>query len=99
ITSLPMYLNSNRDGFKTLDNVTNSDKIAMTAIKVSIPAIAMQMVAAEKYGLKDAAHYDRFTISMTHPDGVIALLGRSGAISAHFTSPPFHQRERKDPLI
>src|SRR5215469_12515879 len=33
---------------------------------------------------------------MTHPDGVIALLSGSGAITAHFTSPPFHQRERKD---
>jgi NitT/TauT family transport system substrate-binding protein len=30
---------------------------------------------------------------------VVALLGGSGAISAHFTSPPFHQRERKDPHI
>src|SRR5204863_5979147 len=34
-----------------------------------------------------------------HPDGVIALLGGSGAIDAHFTSPPFHQRERKDPKV
>ena len=99
ITSLPMYLNTNRDSFKTLENVTSSDKIALTAIKVSIPAIVMQMYAAEKYGLKDATHFDRYTVSMTHPDGVVALLGGSGAISAHFTSPPFHQRERKDPHI
>ena len=99
ITSLPMYLNTSRDGFKTLDNVTGTDKIAMTAIKVSIPAIVMQMYAAEKYGLKDATRFDRYTVSMTHPDGVVALLGGSGAISAHFTSPPFHQRERKDPHI
>jgi len=99
ITSLPMYLNTSRDGFKTLDNVTGTDKIAMTAIKVSIPAIVMQMYAAEKYGLKDATRFDRYTVSMTHPDGVVALLGGSGAISAHFTSPPFHQRERMDPHI
>jgi NitT/TauT family transport system substrate-binding protein len=36
---------------------------------------------------------------MTHPDGVIALLSGSGSVNAHFTSPPFHQRERKDPRI
>ena len=36
---------------------------------------------------------------MTHPDGVIAMLGGSGAITAHFTSPPFHQREKKDPKV
>jgi NitT/TauT family transport system substrate-binding protein len=71
----------------------------MTAIKVSIPAIIMQMYAAEKYGAADATRFDRYTVSMTHPDGVVALLGGSGAISAHFTSPPFHQRERKDPHV
>ncbi len=30
---------------------------------------------------------------------MIALLSGSSAIDAHFTSPPFHQRERKDPRI
>jgi NitT/TauT family transport system substrate-binding protein len=98
ITSLPMYLNTRGD-LKSLDAVTDSDKIAVTAIKVSIPAIVMQMYAAEKYGLAEATRFDKYTVSMTHPDGVIALLGGSGAISAHFTSPPFHQRERKDPRV
>jgi len=59
----------------------------------------MQMYAAEKYGLAEATRFDNHTVSMTHPDGVIALLGGSGAISAHFTSPPFHQRERKNPRV
>jgi len=36
---------------------------------------------------------------MTHPDGVVALISGSGAISAHFTSPPFHQREIEDPRV
>jgi NitT/TauT family transport system substrate-binding protein len=99
IASLPMYLNTSRDRLKTLDDVNSADKIAVTAIKVSIPAIVMQMYAAEKYGIADATHFDRYTVSMTHPDGVVALLGGSGAISAHFTSPPFHQRERKDSHI
>src|SRR5690606_7354548 len=36
---------------------------------------------------------------MTHPDGVVALLSGSGGVTAHFTSPPFHQREIADPSI
>ena len=84
---------------KKLEDFTDADKIAVTAIKVSIPAIVMQMYAAEKYGLPEATRFDKYTVSMTHPDGVMALLGGSGAISAHFTSPPFHQRERKDPRV
>ena len=85
-----------RGNLKKLEDFTDADKIAVTAIKVSIPAIVMQMYAAEKYGLPEATRFDKYTVSMTHPDGVVALLGGSGAISAHFTSPPFHQRERKD---
>jgi len=99
MTSLPMYLNTRSDRLKILDDVTEKDKIAMTAIKVSIPAIVMQMYAKEKYGPAETTRFDKFTVSMTHPDGVIAMLAGSGAVDAHFTSPPFHQRERKDPRI
>jgi NitT/TauT family transport system substrate-binding protein len=99
MTSLPMYLNTTNANLKTLDDFTEKDKIALTAIKVSIPAIVMQMYAAGKYGFSEATRFDKYTVSMTHPDGVVALLGGSGAISAHFTSPPFHQRERKDPRV
>lgn len=99
MTSLPMYLNTTAAHFKKLDDVTDKDKIALTAIKVSIPAIVMQMYARQHYGEAEAMRFDKYTVGMAHPDGVIALLGGSGAISAHFTSPPFHQRERKDPKV
>lgn len=99
MTSLPMYLNTRADHIKTLEDFTDQDKIAVTAIKVSIPAIIMQMYAMNKYGPSDVARYDKYTVTMTHPDGLVALMSGSGAISAHFTSPPFHQRERKDPKI
>lgn len=99
MTSLPMYLNTTAPHLKKLDDVTDKDKIAVTAIKVSIPAIVMQMYARQHYGEAQAMRFDKYTVSMTHPDGVVALLGGSGAINAHFTSPPFHQRERKDPKV
>jgi sulfonate transport system substrate-binding protein len=73
--------------------------VAVTAIKVSIPSLVMQMYARDRYGLSEVTRFDKFTVSMTHPDGVVALLSGSNAISAHFTSPPFHQRERKDAQV
>lgn len=99
MTSLPMYLNTKAAHLKQLDDVTDQDKIALTAIKVSIPAIVMQMYAEQKYGAAEATRFDKYTVSMTHPDGVIALLSGSAGITAHFTSPPFHQRERRDPAV
>jgi NitT/TauT family transport system substrate-binding protein len=97
MSSMPMYLNTRADHLKKLDDVTDKDKIAVTAIKVSIPSIIMQMYAKQKYG--QPARFDKFTVTMTHPDAVIALLAGSSAIDAHFTSPPFAQREKKDPRV
>jgi NitT/TauT family transport system substrate-binding protein len=99
MTSLPMYLNTRASHLRTLDDLREGDKIAVTAIKVSIPALVMQMYAAKKYGAGEATRFDRYTVSMTHPDAVVALLSGAAGISAHFASPPFHQRERRDPKI
>jgi sulfonate transport system substrate-binding protein len=99
MTSLPMYLNTRSPKLKKLDDITARDRIAVTSIKVSIPSLVMQMFARHKYGTGDVDHYDKFTVTMTHADGVVALLSGSGAIDAHFTSPPFAQRELKDPRI
>ncbi len=99
MSSMPMYLNTRTDHLKKLDDLTEKDKIAVTSIKVSIPSIIMQMIAAQKYGLPQAFRYDRYTVTMTHPDAVIALLAGSNAVDAHFSSPPFAQREKKDPRM
>ena len=99
MTSLPMYLNTHAPHLRTVDDLRDGDKIAVTAIKVSIPAIVMQMYAAAQYGAADATRFDKYTVSMTHPDAVVALLSGAAGISAHFASPPFHQRERRDPKI
>jgi len=99
ISSQPMYLNTNSENFKSLDEVTEADKIAVTAIKISIPAITMQMYAREKYGEAETFRFDPYTVAMKHPDGVAALLSGAAGITAHYTSPPFHQREIKDPKI
>lgn len=99
MTSLPMYLNTRAPHLRSLDDLTERDKIAVTAPNVSIPAIVMQMYARERYGADETFRFDRYTVARSHPDGAIALLSGSGDINAHFTSPPFHQREIADPSI
>jgi len=99
LSALPMYLNTRAAHLESIDDIREGDKIALTAIKVSIPAIIMQMYAAERYGADNATRFDPYTVSMTHPDGVITMLAASSDVTAHYTSPPFHQRERRDPNI
>ena len=99
MTSIPMYLNTKAPHLKSLKDLAPTDKIAVTAVKVSIPAIIMQMQALKEDGKANYAKYDPYTVSLTHPDGVIALLSGKSEVTAHFTSPPFHQRERRDPTV
>ncbi len=99
ISSMPMLLNARTAQLKSLDAVTPAQKIAVTSVKVSIPSIVMQMYAQKKYGKDQTFRFDPSTVPMAHPDALIALLSGSGAIVGHWASPPFGQRELKDPAI
>jgi NitT/TauT family transport system substrate-binding protein len=99
ISSQPMYLNTSAPHLKSIDDISGKDKVAVTAIKISIPALVMQMYAREKYGASETFRFDPSTVAMKHPDGLVALVSGSGGVTAHYTSPPFHQRERKNPNI
>jgi NitT/TauT family transport system substrate-binding protein len=99
LSSIPLYLNTRATHLNKLEDLNDRDKVAVTAVKVSLTSIVMQMYALEKYGVSEAYRFDRYTVGMSHPDGVVAMLSRNPDITAHFTSPPFHQQERKDPTI
>ena len=66
MSSLPMYLNTTNPALTSIDDLTATDKIAVTAVKVSIPSINMQMYAAERHGAAEAFRFDRYTVTMTH---------------------------------
>jgi NitT/TauT family transport system substrate-binding protein len=94
ISSMPMFLNTNVDHIKKLEDFTPADKMAVTGVKVSIPSIIMQMYAkANGAKDKDVYRYDPFTVSMGHPDAVVAL--SSKGVAAHYASSPFHEIEMK----
>lgn len=99
MSSMPMYLNARAPHLKTIDDLTPTDKIAVTSVKVSIPSIIMQMYARQKYGPKEVFRFDPNTVSMTHPDALIALVSGNTSVAAHYASIPFHQREIKDRAI
>jgi len=99
MSSMPMYLNTHAEHLRALDDIRDDEKISVTAVKVSIPAIIMQMYARKKYGAAETFRFDKYTVSMQHPDGVVALLSGNKQITSHYASPPFHQRERKEANI
>lgn len=99
ISSMPMYLNTRAEHLKTIDDLKDGDKIAVTSVKSSIPSIIMQMYATKKYGKDQAFKFDPYTVTMKHADAAASLISGSGNIVAHYASSPLAEREQKTPGI
>jgi NitT/TauT family transport system substrate-binding protein len=97
MTSAPLYLNTTNPAIRSLKDFTAKDKIALPAVKVSNQATILAMAAAQQLGKDKADSLNALTVSMSHPDGMVALL--NGSVTAHFTSPPFQDEEFKDPRV
>lgn len=98
-SSMPMYLNTSNPDVKSIKDFTEKDKIALPTIKVSVQAVTLQMAVAKLYGFENYAQLDRFTVSMSHPDGMAAMMSGKSEIDGHFTSPPFQYTELQNKAI
>ena len=99
LNALPLQLNTRNPNIKGIDDFTDKDKIALPAVKVSMQATLLQMWAEKELGAASRNKLDPLTVSMTHPDGMAALVSGGGEINTHFTSPPFAQLELARPGI
>lgn len=97
INSMPLYLNTINSNVKTIKDFGDNDRIALPAVKVSIQAVTLQMAAERMLGKHDAL--DRLTVSMSHPDGMNAMMSGRSEITAHFTSAPFMYQQLQDKRV
>ncbi|MBV9859650.1 MAG: ABC transporter substrate-binding protein [Alphaproteobacteria bacterium] len=96
MSSMAMFLNTRNPEIHRVQDFTETDRIALPAVKVSGAALFLQMAAAQAYGPANYAKLDRLTVSLSHPDAMTALLSPHGEIVAHFASPPYQEEELKD---
>ena len=99
MNAMPLLLNTREPNVKTIKDFTSNSRIALPAVKVSQQAITLQMAAAKAFGDADFARLDPLTVSMSHPDGMQALLSGASEVTAHLTSPPYEYQELADPRI
>jgi len=99
MTTYPLYLITRNPDVKTVKDFTDKDKIAVPSVKISTQAIMLQMAAAEAFGPKGFAKLDPYTISLSHPDALLALKTGTAGVNAHFTSSPFYEEEVKIPGV
>lgn len=99
MNDIPWSLNTSDPNVKSIADFNSRHKIAVPGVKVSIQARMLQMAAMKVWGKSQYDRLDPLTVSMTNPDGVIALLSGAQEIAGHFTAPPFVQKELKAPNV
>jgi NitT/TauT family transport system substrate-binding protein len=99
MNAMPLLLNTREPNVKTIKDFTSKSRIALPAVKISQQAITLQMAAAQAFGDADFARLDPLTVSMSHPDGMQALMSGASEVTSHLTSPPYEYQELADPKI
>ena len=99
LNASPIDVLTNRPNVKSVADLTPEDRIAVPAIKTSIQAIALMAAAEKAFGPGQANHLDGLTLTMQHPDALIALTTRSSQITAYVSSSPFQEIALKSPGI
>lgn len=99
IADTPIYFNTIDPRIKSIRDLTSNDRIAMTAGRGTQHALVLQMAAAGAFGWDQRNKLDDLTVSMSHPDGVAALLSGGAQVKTHATTVPFIQMELADTRV
>jgi NitT/TauT family transport system substrate-binding protein len=99
VSDIPSTLTTSNPNVRTLRDFSEKDRISVAAVKASQVAILLQMAAEKEFGPGEFSRLDHLTVSMPQSESVTALLSGRTEITAHFTVPPFANRELTDPKI
>ncbi len=99
LVTLPYVITTTDPDIKTIADLGKCKKIPVPSLKVSSPAISVQMAAVKLYGLKEFARFDPLTITMSPADATVAMLSGAGEINCAVALPPFMQFQLQDPKI
>jgi len=97
LNSMPLYLVTRNPAVRTVRDFTDKDRIGLPAVKVSVQAVILQMAAEQAFGAGQEHKLDAFTVTLSHPDAMQALLSGQSEVDAHFGSPPFQYQELARP--
>src|SRR5205807_9981520 len=93
MTSYPLYFVTRNPELKSLKELSAKDKIAVPSVKISTQAIMILMTAADQIGQSNYQKFDELTVSLSHPDAMVALMNNTSGVNAHFGTSPFYEQE------
>jgi NitT/TauT family transport system substrate-binding protein len=99
LARMPYLLLSRNPAVATIRDFTAKNRIAVPALKASLPAVLLEMAAAQEWGI---AHFDRLdglTVARSDDAADDALHSGKGDIDTHFVRLPLSDDERADPAV
>lgn len=100
VSEVPMILTSRNPSFKSLKDLSATDRIAMPAIGLgSMQAVTLKAAAVQQFGKDAVTKFDANVVAMAHPDAATALMSGKSEVNAHFTAAPYSYMELQDPQI
>jgi NitT/TauT family transport system substrate-binding protein len=99
LVTSPYVITSNDPAITTIADLEKCTKIPVPSLKVSSPAVTVQMAAVKLYGMKEFARFDPLTVTMSPADATVALLSGSAEINCSVALPPFMQFQLQNPKV
>ena len=93
LSSSPIWVLTNDPRIHSIRDFGPNDRIAVSAIKVTAQALALQMAAAKEFGWDERFRLDPNMVSMSNPDGMAMLLSESGPVRTQAAIIPFSVQE------
>ncbi|HEX2152282.1 MAG TPA: ABC transporter substrate-binding protein [Stellaceae bacterium] len=95
----PYVLVARNPAIRTIRDFGPGDRIAVPALKLSGPAVMLEMAAAQEWGIDDHQRLAKLAIAMPDESAAASLIAGKGEITAHFSRTPHVDRELADPAI
>jgi NitT/TauT family transport system substrate-binding protein len=99
VAQRPYVLVSRNPAIRTIRDFTAADRIALPALKVSGPAVMLEMAAAQEWGIEQFDRLNRLAVPRPDAAAAAALISPKPDISAHFSRSPQADIELSDPAI
>jgi sulfonate transport system substrate-binding protein len=98
LVSMPNFLNTIDPRIKSIRDYTPTDRIAIAGAGSSTQSIYLQMAVAQIYGYENFNKLNTNLVSLSHPDGMAAMLSGQD-VKSQFTSAPFQYQELQRPEV
>lgn len=95
----PIVFVSNNPNVKSVKDLTEKDKIALPAAKVSVQALLLQIATAKEFGIKSYDKFDDLTVTLKNPDAFAAVTSGNSEVTGHIGLEPYSTLELQNPNV